>query len=172
MCVWYVPGTNTRSPCRQARECIRYWGSVTNNTGYRLQRVRLQRAPGYNEQTFLLYGNSCHWHQCYESLVVASVVYNELNSVNVTARYKRDPVYIVNVHFNVTLFAHCKQYSISKLVKKVVVSLWDQCATTFERFIRCSSLIKDLIMTESIVDNCRRSIRTTWRNLLFGRLKV
>ena len=56
-------------------------------TEYRLQRVRLQRVD-----FFLLYGNFCHWHQCYKSLVITSTLYNELNSVNVTARNKWDPV--------------------------------------------------------------------------------
>ena len=52
--------------------CREQWGDImpnlpleemipTNNTGSRLQRVRLQRALGYNEQIFF----ASNWLQCY-----------------------------------------------------------------------------------------------------------
>ena len=63
------------------------------NTGSRLQRIWLQRIPAYNEQIIVLYGNSCHWTPMLQKFGYNSTVYNELNSVNVTARYKQDPVY-------------------------------------------------------------------------------
>ena len=46
-------------------------------TGSCLQRVRLLRAPGYNEQIILSEKKTSHWHQCLKSSDIVNTAYNE-----------------------------------------------------------------------------------------------
>ena len=59
-------------------------------TGSRLQRVRLLRAPTYNEQIFFSERNISDLYQCLKSSVTMGTAYNEHIFMNEVARCKRD----------------------------------------------------------------------------------
>ena len=78
---------------KKCQKIISRLSEINTYTESRLQRVRLERAPSYNEQISYV---EIHviGTDVKKVFFITSTVYSELNFVNLTAHCKRDPVYL------------------------------------------------------------------------------